>query len=210
MIDRRSEKELTSTELALDQDLQVGEGSELMDANESHISARDALLHHTDIAMRGDGHTEEEEVEHIELLLSEASRTYANTVVLVDDSERLVCAARLMIASEEEFWQLGQKYGVDLDVFGEDVAGTTEFIKEYLDESNPDEQEEALRELYRGKHDGFTRSMLQEAEENKNDVHREKMQRRKEQALGALKDSGKIALGVTAALLAVRFIDKNK
>lgn len=210
MIDRRSDKELTSIELTLDKDLQVGEGSELIDAHESYISARDALLYHADIAMRGEGHSEEEEDEHVELLLSETSRTYARTVVLVDEDERIEYAARLMTESEQEFSQLGQKYSVNLDVSDGDVETVADSIREKLDETYPDEQEAALDELYQEAHDLFLRVILDESEENKNDLDQEKREHRKQQVLEMLRDSGKVALGVTAAMLVVRLIDKNK
>ena len=66
-----------------------------------------------------------------------------------------------------------------------------------------------LEETFGTAYQGIISAMMNYAADNKNDVRREKREAIKSKLLDAAKDTAKIALGATAAILAVRFLGKK-
>lgn len=160
-------------------------------------------------AMLGKGESAEEMIGYINLMLIETSRGYARSVMTVKDQEEIYqFAAVLLHHSLLDIQDLVNNHQCDIPIETSNVDDIAEaFMEQAEDEDLPEELSKMFEETYGAIHQDIINEMLSCAPYNENDLRRERRAELKANLFDIAKDATKVALGATAAVLAVRFLD---
>lgn len=210
MIERASRKNLTPIEIELNQDLSVGEGSEGIDTLETFLAAKSTLNTIIKDMMQGKGESAEASMEYMGLMLVETARSYAHTVQTADNPEEIYQnGAELLQQSLSEIKIIADEYDCGFTIDVDMIEKITEVLETQAGQLGKDEEFTVFEDTYGNFHQDIINVMISHAPTNENDLRRIKQDILKAKALKAAKETAKIALGTTAAFLAVRFFGKK-
>lgn len=178
------------------------------------LAAQTALHSVITEALSGDNESSKETSAYVELLVERFSSNYAGLISSIEDQdEQLEYGTDLFNGILDEFDNLACEYTGDVIIADvDDNRMTEEFMQaiiENYDENGYDSVYDGLDNLFKSYISDVTETLLTRAPENTNDLNREKAEARKEKAINALKEAGKIALGAVATGLAVRHIGRD-
>lgn len=187
----------------------TGKGSEGIDNIDTYLVAERTLHGMINEAMLGKGESAEEMIGYINLMLIETSRGYARSVMTVKDQEEIYqFAAVLLHHSLLDIQDLVNNHQCDIPIETSNVDDIAEaFMEQAEDEELPAELSKMFEETYGAIHQDIINEMLSCAPYNENDLRRERRAELKANLFDIAKDATKVALGATAAVLAVRFLD---
>ena len=142
-------------------------------------------------------------------MLIETSRGYARSVMTVKDQEEIYqFAAVLLHHSLLDIQDLVNNHQCDIPIETSNVDDIAEaFMEQAEDEELPEELSKMFEETYGAIHQDIIHEMLPCPPYNENDLRRERRAELKANLFDIAKDATKVALGATAAVLAVRFLD---
>ena len=187
----------------------TGKGSEGIDNIDTYLVAERTLHGMINEAMLGKGESAEEMIEYINLMLIETSQGYARSVMTVKDQEEIYqFAAVLLHHSLLDIQDLVKSHQCDIPIETSNVDDIAEaFMEQAEDEELPEELSKMFEETYGAIHQDIINEMLSCAPYNENDLRRERRAELKANLFDIAKDATKVALGATAAVVALRFLD---
>ncbi len=213
MEDRRSQEELSSDELTLDQSLQIENGDDQPSPSnmlETYLSAQESLVTLVDQGVKGEGESSEATINYSNLLLEEMAKGYARVVTGADSEQKYSFAAQLLVQSLARFNDIALRNELGMTLNTQPIEDVEDAIRGHIDELEEGEDElEKIEVMFGEIHNTAIMNLLEYAKENVNDTKRARRESLKRHAIEMLKDTTKIALGATAALLAVKFINKK-
>lgn len=178
---------------------------------EQYDAAQNSLLETVHETMQGKGESVEEMKFYIESLVEYTAEGYSRIVQSYDDTDdKFERAADVLVASIKGLVEATEIYNVPENIVLFDKADMIEEMESENAESDEDEQMTNLRNVYITVCGHVLTAILGYAQENINMIKSERREKHKQIALNTALDTTKIAIGTTAALLAMRFIDKKR
>ncbi len=212
--ERTPDSNMSTREIEIQQDIFSGEGSEGIEAIESFIAAKRALHEQIEEMMEGEGESTEEAEAYLNSFLIEAAQGFARTLQLAEVGldDKLQFGAKLLLQSILEIKELSDNYacGISVDNNSDSTDEIIEAFEIQLAEATDKAEEfEAFEQTFGALHAHVIEVMVSHAPDNKNDLRRSRRIELRVKALSTAKETTKIALGASAAILAVRFLGKK-
>lgn len=201
---------LTEQELAIEIDLQSGEGSDGIGNLEDFYIARSALFSAVETCMRGEYESREDMRLQIETLLVEASRSFASVLCAEEDfDQRVTDAAKSLHEVMDDLQTFIDQFDAPVGVNVATAEAFEEGFREVLDEEDFESHYEIFEHSFGSLHSMNLTAVMAHAKDSAAEEAREKIQLRKDRIVAVSREVAKATLQAVAIVAVSKLWDRK-
>lgn len=204
-----SSAELTTNELFLEESLQNDE-SILIAAHDNFDHGMKAVLSHVELIIRGEGESLEENAAYVAMLINEVSTSFSEIIFTADSEDELLSQAAIFIHKAiTEIVDYIDSLQLGIPTHQVSVDEVKEYLEIELSDQDEEEKGQRIETIFESHLIHAIQIAVEYAENNKNDLRKEKIQLWKDRLRGGATDTAKIALGALTAVAISHLLNRR-
>lgn len=207
---RQTSQPLTDQELAIEIDLQDGEGSDGIGDLENFHIARSALFSAVETCMNGEHESVDSIRQQIETLLEETAQTFAAVLCAEEDFEqRLYDASKSLHSAMVDLKTFIDQFETSVKVNVAPAEKYEEGFREVLDEDDFESHYDIFEHSFGSLHSMNLTAVMAHAKDSSAEAAREKHQLRKDRLIAVSREVAKATLNAVAIVAVAKLWDKR-